>query len=164
MVDINEYGKYYSAFDHKVHEVKRTFFVDSWIWDMHIALEPLHMILNPEKEIQKIRSYIKMYEQGGSMPSFALIFGDWPAMTGKYAAAWMTDAWFKGLRDFDLKTAYEGLRKNSLESTLIPWRKGPRTAIDDFTTNTDICPVCEKVKKKPFRLWILFGKNGRLFR
>ncbi|MCD6596911.1 MAG: glycoside hydrolase family 92 protein, partial [Bacteroidales bacterium] len=48
MVDINEYGKYYSAYDHKVHETDEPFFVDNWIWDNYIALEPLHMILNPD--------------------------------------------------------------------------------------------------------------------
>ena len=40
----------------------------------------------------------------------------------------MTDAWFKGLRDFDLKTAYEGLRKLP-RINAHSWRKGPRTAL-----------------------------------
>ena len=132
MVDINEYGKYYSAYDHQVHNSDEPFYVDNWIWDNYIALEPLHMILNPEMATQRIRSYISMYEQGGTMPSFALVFGDWPAMTGNFAASWMADAWFKGLRDFDLETAYQGLRKNSLDATLIPWANGPRTVLDDF--------------------------------
>ncbi len=132
MVDINEYGKYYSAFDHKVHESDEPFFVDNWIWDTYIALEPLGMILDPVKETQKIKSYIKMYQQGGTIPQFALIFGDWPAMTGNFVAAWMTDAWFKGLRDFDIETAYEGLRKNALEQTLLPWKNGPKFELDYF--------------------------------
>jgi predicted alpha-1,2-mannosidase len=132
MVDINEYGKYYSAFDRKIHESDEPFFVDNWIWDTYIALEPLGMILDPEKETQKIKSYVKMYEQGGTIPQFALVFGDWPAMTGNFAAAWMTDAWFKGLRDFDLETAYEGLKKNSLDQTLLPWRNGEKCELDYF--------------------------------
>ena len=133
MVDINEYGKYYSAYDHKVHESPEPFFVDSWIYDFSIALGPLQMILNPGMEIHKIKSYIKMYEQGGWMPSFALIDGDWPAMTGNYTAVWMADAWFKGLRNFDIKKAYEGLKKNSLEATVLPWRNGPgNSPLDSF--------------------------------
>lgn len=140
MVDINEYGKYYSAFDRQVHESNEPFYVDNWIWDNYIALEPLHTILNPEKEVQKIRSYIKMYEQGGSMPSFGVTFGDWPAMTGNHAASWIADAWSKGLRNFDLKKAYEGLKKNSLESTLIPWRNGPLTALDSFYNEKGFMP------------------------
>ena len=132
MVDINENGKYYSAYDRKVHESDKPFFVDNWIWDTYIALEPLHTILRPDVETDKIRSYIEMYRQGGSMPSFALVTGDWPAMTGNFAAVWMADTWFKGLQDFDLKTAYEGARKNSLDATLIPWRNVDKTPLDDF--------------------------------
>ncbi|MEO5603301.1 MAG: GH92 family glycosyl hydrolase [Cyclobacteriaceae bacterium] len=133
MVDINENGSYYSGYDHSVHESPEPFFVDSWIYDFSIALGPLQMILNPEMEVYKIKSYIKMYEQGGWMPSFALIDGDWPAMTGNYTAVWMADAWFKGLRNFDIKKAYEGLRKNSLEATILPWRNGPaNSSLDSF--------------------------------
>ncbi|GAA4084068.1 GH92 family glycosyl hydrolase [Mucilaginibacter panaciglaebae] len=132
MVDINEHGKYYSAYDHAVHQSNKPFFIDNWIWDTYIALGPLHMILDPAKEQDKINSYITMYQQSDWMPSFALIFGDWPAMTGNHAASWMADAWFKGLRNFDLKSAYAGLRKNSLEATLLPWNNGPATVLDSF--------------------------------
>ncbi|MBE9660792.1 GH92 family glycosyl hydrolase [Mucilaginibacter myungsuensis] len=132
MVDINEGGKYYSNYDHQIHQSTKPFFVDNWIWDTYIALGPLHMILDPDKELDKINSYVDMYKQGGWMPSFALIFGDWPAMTGNHAATWMADAWFKGIRNFDLKTAYQGLRKNSVEATLLPWNNGAPTKLDSF--------------------------------
>ncbi|MCK5703094.1 MAG: glycoside hydrolase family 92 protein, partial [Cyclobacteriaceae bacterium] len=33
MIDINEVGQYYSAYDHKVHESDHPFFVDDWVWD-----------------------------------------------------------------------------------------------------------------------------------
>jgi len=131
MVDINEYGRYYSSFDGQVHEDSEPFFTDNWMWDTHISLEPLQTILDPEQETRKIDSYIKMYQQGGCMPSFAVIWGNWAAMTGNYAAVWMADSWAKGLR-FDLETALKGLKKNSLEETLLPWRNGPQTSIDVF--------------------------------
>lgn len=132
MVDINEYGRYYSAFDQKVHQSDQPFYVDNWLWDTYIALEPLFMILNPDKALQRIRSYLTMYEQSGWMPSFAVVFGDWPAMTGNNAAIWMTDAWAKGLRDFDFDKAYEGIKKASLEATLLPWNNGLATSLDSF--------------------------------
>ena len=131
MVDISEYGRYYSAFDHKVHEDSRPFYVDNWLWDTYVSLEPLQTILNPAQEEDKLRSYVQMYQQGGTMPSFAVVWGDWPAMTGNFAAVWMADSRAKGL-DFDLETAYEGVRANSLEATLLPWRNGPKCELDDF--------------------------------
>ena len=131
MVEASEYGRYYSPYDGRVHEDSRPFYNDNWIWDTHVALEPLMTILDPSREEDKIDSYIRMYRQGGTMPSFAVVWGDWPAMTGNYAAVWMADALAKGLV-FDIDTAYEGLRKNALEETLLPWSNGPRTVLDDF--------------------------------
>jgi alpha-1,2-mannosidase, putative len=141
MVDINEHGQYFSGFDQRVHTSDAPFFMDNWVWDSYIAHHPLNMILDPEKDQAMIRSYIEMYKQSGWMPSFAVVFGDWPAMVGNHASAWMADAWAKGLRDFDVKTAYEGLRKNSLEATLIPWRNGPPSELDDFFNEHGYMPA-----------------------
>ena len=131
MVDISEYGRFYSAFDHQVHQSDRPFYNDNWLWDTHISLEPLQTILNPEMEQDKLQSYVEMYKQCGTVPSFAVIWGDWPAMTGNYAAVWMADALAKGLK-FDVEKGYEGVRHNALEETLLPWRNGPRCVLDKF--------------------------------
>ena len=131
MIDINEYGHYYSAFDHQVHETDKPFYTDNWIWDTHVALEPLQTILNPRMEEEKLNSYVEMYRQCGEMPSFATIFGAWAAMTGNYAATWMADAVSKGL-NFDIEDGYAGARHNALECTLLPWQDGEKTELDVF--------------------------------
>ena len=140
MVNISEDGRYYSSFDHQVHTDPRPFYVDNWIWDMYRALQPLQVLLNPEQQADEIQSYVRMYQQSGVMPSFAVLFGDTPCMIGNHAAAWMDDAWFKGVRNFDLKTAYEGIKKNSLDATLLPWRNGPKTPLDDFYNERGFFP------------------------
>jgi len=148
MVNINEYGKYYSSYDHKIHANNRPFYVDNWIWDMYLAQEPLQLILNPEREGDKIQSYVNMYEQSGWMPSFALVFGDNPCMTGNHAAAWMADSWFKDVRNFDVKKGYEGLKKNSLEATLLPWKNGPMTKLDTFYAKNSYFPALKIDEKE----------------
>lgn len=140
MVDINEYGRFFSAWDRQVHESDEPFYVDNWVWDTHIALEPLQTILNPEMEVQKINSFIEMYKESGVMPRFALTSGEWAGMTGNFTAVWMWDAWQKGLR-FDMETAYEGFRKNSLERSLLPWYSGPATPLDSFYTEHGYFPA-----------------------
>ncbi|WP_224996282.1 GH92 family glycosyl hydrolase [Cesiribacter sp. SM1] len=132
MIDITEQGQYYSAYDHKVHKADRPFYVDNWIWDTYLSLEPLQMILNPEMESDKISSYIRMYQQSGWMPSFAVLWGEHACMTGNHAAVWIADAWMKGVRNYDLPAAYEGLKKNALQGTLLPWRYGPMCSLDTF--------------------------------
>lgn len=148
MVNITEDGHYYSAYDHKVHKDERPFYIDNWIWDNFRSLEPLHLILNPKMEADKIQSYVRMYEQSGWMPSFSILWGDNPCMNGNHAAGWFADAWFKGVCDFDLPKAYEGLRKNSLEATLLPWRNGPKCALDDFYNKNGYFPSLTEGEKE----------------
>jgi predicted alpha-1,2-mannosidase len=150
MINITEDGRYYSAFDHKVHEDARPFYVDNWLWDTFRALEPLQTLLNPDKEADKIQSYVRMYQQSGVMPTFAILTGNYACMNGNHAAPWIADAWFKGVRNFDLPTAYEGVRKRSLEMTLLPWRLGPKSPLDDFYNEHGYMPALRPGEKETY--------------
>lgn len=148
MVNISEDGRYYSAFDHQVHQDARPFYVDNWLWDTYRALEPLQTILNPEMEADKVQSYVRMYEQSGWLPAFAVLWGNHECMTGNPAAPWITDVWAKGVTNFDLATAYAGLKKNSLEGTWLPWRKGPKSSLDDFLDEHGYMPALHPGEKE----------------
>ena len=140
MVNITEDGKYYSAFDHQVHEDARPFYVDNWLWDTYRALEPLQTLLHPEMEADKVQSYVRMYEQSGWMPEFAVLWGNHECMTGNPIAPWVADVWSKGITNFDLASAYAGIKKNSLEGTWLPWRRGPKSVLDDFLNEHGYMP------------------------
>ena len=140
MVNITEDGQYYSAFDRQVHQDARPFYVDNWLWDTYRALEPLQTLLNPEMEADKVQSYVRMYEQSGWMPVFAILWGNHECMTGNHAAAWMADVWAKGVTNFDLSAGYAGVRKNSVEGTWLPWRRGPKCSLDDFLAEHGYMP------------------------
>jgi predicted alpha-1,2-mannosidase len=132
MVNITEDGRYYSGFDHQVHQDARPFYVDNWLWDTYRAMEPLQTLLNPDMQADKIQSYVRMYQQSGIMPTFAIVSGPYACMNGNHSAPWFADAWFKGVRNFDLPTAYEGVRKRSLEVTMLPWSLAAKGPLDDF--------------------------------
>ncbi len=148
MVSITEAGQYYSAFDHQVHQDARPFYVDNWLWDTYRALEPLQTLLNPEMEADKLQSYVRMYEQLGWMPNFAVLWGNHECMTGNHAAPWMADAWAKGVTNFDITTAYAGLKKNSVEGTWLPWRRGPKSSLDDFLAEHGYMPALHPGEKE----------------
>jgi predicted alpha-1,2-mannosidase len=141
MVNITEDSQYYSSFDHQVHQDPRPFYVDDWLWDTYRALEPLQTLLNPEMESDKLQSYVRAYQQLGWMPEFSVLWGNHACMTGNPAAPWMADAWDKGITNFDLATAYAGLKKNSLEGTWLPWRRGPKSSLDDFLDEHGYMPA-----------------------
>ncbi|MFN8256319.1 MAG: GH92 family glycosyl hydrolase [Bacteroidales bacterium] len=133
MVNISEEGKYFSGFDDKVHNDNgRAFFVDDWLWDTYRSLHPLMTILNPDLQSDMVNSYTLMYEQSGWMPGFPQVYGDFPAMIGFHSAALVWDCYQKGIRNFNVEKAYEGLRKNALHATMLPWRSGPMCRLDSF--------------------------------
>ncbi len=132
MIDITEGEKYYSNYDGKVHEAERDFYVDDWIWDTYLALHPLRTILDPEMESDMIQSYIAMYKQSGWMPTFPVLWGDNPCMNGFHSTIMILDAYRKEIRNFDLGTAYEGMKKNANDATMLPWRNGPSCMLDSF--------------------------------
>lgn len=133
MIDISEYGQYYSGYDGKIHQSDRPFFVDDWIWDTYLAKHPLTSILNPDMQSDVLNSYVTMYEQSGWMPTFPQVFGNHLCMNGYRSSALFIDAYRKGISGFDIRKAYEGIKKNLTRGTLIPWRQGtPKTGIDDF--------------------------------
>ena len=151
MVDISEDGRYYSAYDHKVHTDARPFYVDDWSWDTYRAHHPLRLILDPAKEADMIQSYIRMYEQSGWLPSFPQAFGDMGGMIGHHQAAIIADAWIKGVRTFDVDSAYAGLKKNAMHGTMLPWREGPATVLDDFYRQHGYFPALDPGAPEPVK-------------
>jgi predicted alpha-1,2-mannosidase len=133
MVDISEYGRYYSGYDKQVHpDGDRPFYVDDWLWDTFRSQHPLLTILDPGRQSEMVQSYVDMFEQSGWMPGFPQFFGDFPAMIGFHSAALVWDSYQKGITQFDVEKAYEGLKKNAMEATMLPWRSGPMCSLDSF--------------------------------
>jgi len=133
MVNISEDGRYFSGYDGKIHDDGgRPFFVDDWLWDTYRSLHPLMLILNPLQQADMVESYIRMYDQSGWMPGFPQFYGDFPAMIGFHSAALVWDTYQKGVKNFDVEKAYEGLRKNATQATMLPWRSGSMCSLDSF--------------------------------
>jgi predicted alpha-1,2-mannosidase len=131
MTDITEDGKYFSGYDEKVHDANgHDFYVDDGVWDTFRSEHPLQTLLDARQQEDIVRSYIRMFQQSGWMPSFPSAAGEQAVMIGHHAAELILDLYEKGYRDFDVEAAYAGIRKNATEATLLPWSRGPLTALD----------------------------------
>jgi predicted alpha-1,2-mannosidase len=137
--NISEYGKYYSGFDHQVHEtVGHDFYQLGESWGSFRSLNPLGLILEPERQNDFVRSYLRAFEQTNWLGDAAL---KERVMTGWHETASITDAYRKGFRDYDVEKAYSGMRKNLMEATKIPWRNGPATELDTFYNQKGFFPA-----------------------
>lgn len=133
-VCLSEDGRYFSAFDQKVHEDGGTpFYTDDWIWDTYRAAHPLRALIQPWKEEDIIESYLRMAEQMGTkwMPTFPEMTGDTRRMNSNHGVAMVADAVEKGLK-VDVERGYEYCKKGITEKTLAPWCGKKRGYIDDY--------------------------------
>lgn len=143
-VCISEGGRYFSAFDGKVHEdAGKPFFTDDWIWDTYRATHPLRVMIDAEEEVNIINSYLLMAEQMGNnwMPTFPEITGDSRRMNSNHAVATVIDGYAKGLKGFDLEKAYIACKKGIEEKTLIPWSGAPAGWLDEFYKEKGYIPA-----------------------
>ncbi len=133
-VCLSEEGRYFSAFDGKVHyDDGVPFYTDDWIWDTYRAAHPLRALVFPTEEENIIESYLRMAEQMGTkwMPTFPEMTGDTRRMNSNHGVAMVADALYKGLK-VDADRAFEYCRKGIEEKTLAPWCGKPAGWIDAF--------------------------------
>ena len=84
------------------------------LWDTYRNVHQLLTLLYPERQLQMVRSMIEMYREHGWLPKWELYGRETYTMEGDPATAVIADTWLKGLRDFDISTAYEAMRKSAL--------------------------------------------------
>lgn len=150
-INLSEDGRYYSAFDGKIHEDGgRPFYTDDWIWDTYRATHPLRVLIDNERENDIINSYLLMAEQMGTdwMPTFPEVTGDTRRMNSNHAVATVIDAYRKGLRGFELEKAYIVCKKGIEEKTLIPWSAAPAGWLDDFYKEHGYIPALRPGEKE----------------
>ena len=83
------------------------------LWDTYRNLHQLHTLLYPKKQLDMVRSMIDMYKEGGWLPRWELYSRETLTMEGDPAIPVIVDTWMKGLRDFDVETAYEAMYKSA---------------------------------------------------
>lgn len=89
------------------------YYDDFSMWDTYRALHPLLHIIAPQKSGEMMQSLTLKYQQGGWLPIFPCWNSYTAAMVGDHSIATLADAYIKGVRNFDVATAYEGARKNA---------------------------------------------------
>lgn len=96
----------------KVEEGQNRYTVFS-LWDTYRNLHQLMTLVYPDRQIDMVRSMIDMYKEWGWMPKWELYGRETFTMEGDPAIPVIADTWLKGLRDFDIETAYEAFTKSA---------------------------------------------------
>ena len=83
------------------------------LWDTYRNVHQLLTLLYPDKQLDMVRSMINMYKEWGWMPKWELYGRETWTMEGDPSIPVIADTWLKGLRDFDIETAYEAFYKSA---------------------------------------------------
>ena len=83
------------------------------LWDTYRNVHQLMTLVYPERQLDMVRSMIDMYREGGWLPRWELIGRETLTMEGDPAIPVIVDTWLKGLRGYDIETAYEAMLKSA---------------------------------------------------
>ncbi|KAI0762350.1 glycosyl hydrolase family 92-domain-containing protein [Fomes fomentarius] len=115
----SEDGKYYSGYDDKVHEGES--YTGYSIWDTYRAAWAWQILLAPERIPGMVQSMLQDYLEGGWLPMWKNIVETNIMVVGTHADSLIAEAVVKGIRGFDLETAYEAVRKDATVPPVDDW-------------------------------------------
>jgi len=98
----------YRGTDNAVHRASFPYYDAYSLWDTFRTKYPLLSLIQPQVLQDIVRSFVLIYEQGGR-------YWPYPTTRREHTAAVIADAYFKGLRQFDLEKAYQGMRRDAYE-------------------------------------------------
>lgn len=84
------------------------------LWDTYRNVHPLLSLVYPERQLDMVRTMIAMYRESGWLPKWELFGRETLTMEGDPSIPVIADTWLRGLRDFDVQTAYEAMRKGAV--------------------------------------------------
>jgi predicted alpha-1,2-mannosidase len=136
------------AEDSLIHQAQGFDYYDDFsMWDTYRAVHPLLTILEPKKTSHMVKSLLLKAEQGGWMPIFPAWNNYTSAMIGDHATAMISDAYAKGIRDFQTDTAWKYMAKNAFifNDDVASYKAGKgRRALDSYL-KYHFLPMEEKV-------------------
>ena len=109
----------YRGMDAKVHQSKEhTHYTVFSLWDTYRAAHPLYTIIEQERTNDFIKTFIEKYKNGGIMPIWDLAANYTGCMIGYHAVPVIADAYLKGIRDYDVATAFEAMQHSATRDKL----------------------------------------------
>lgn len=111
----NDVNGDYTGFDKQVHRASDfRYFTDLSLWDTFRTVHPLFTLIAPKDQRDMMVSLVKMCEQGGVLPRWPSGCGYTGSMLGASADIVISESYLKGIRGFDVNTAYQAMRKAAL--------------------------------------------------
>ncbi|MEG1615531.1 MAG: GH92 family glycosyl hydrolase [Bacteroidales bacterium] len=83
------------------------------LWDTYRNVHQLLSLVYPDRQLDMVNTMIDMYKENGWLPKWELFGRETFTMEGDPSIPVIVDTWKRGLRDFDVETAYEAMYKSA---------------------------------------------------
>jgi predicted alpha-1,2-mannosidase len=83
------------------------------LWDTYRAEHPLFTIIERDRTVDFIKTFLAQYEQGGLLPVWELAANETYCMIGYHGVPVIADAYIKGIRDYDARAALEAMKASA---------------------------------------------------
>ena len=111
-------GKYRGT-DLKIHTADNfTNYTVFSLWDTYRATHPLYTIIEQEKTLDFIKTFLHQYKFGGQLPVWELAGNYTGCMIGYHSVSVIADAFVKGIDDFDTELAFEAMKNSAMKDNL----------------------------------------------
>ncbi|MBN2071307.1 MAG: GH92 family glycosyl hydrolase [Candidatus Krumholzibacteriota bacterium] len=88
------------------------------LWDTYRAAHPLFTIIEPERTVDFMKTFLRQYKEGGALPVWELGANETGCMIGYHAVPVIADAYIKGIDDFDSELALEAMISSASQDHL----------------------------------------------
>lgn len=85
------------------------------LWDTFRAQQPLLTLTDPGRVSDIIKSMLAYYRVEGALPVWTLYGNETNTMTGYHSIPVIAEAYFKGIRNFDVEEAYEAMKTTMMQ-------------------------------------------------
>ena len=118
----NDVNNEYLGMDGKVHKTAgHNHYSVLSLWDTFRAAHPLYTLINPDVQLDVVKTMLDDYRDSGWGPKWKLANKETSIMPGTWADVVIPDAYMKGIRDFDTEAAFALVKKNA---TVVGRRNG----------------------------------------
>ena len=109
----------YRGMDLEIHETKDfEYYTVFSLWDTYRAAHPLYTIIEQERTNDFINTFLAKYDEGGIMPIWDLSACYTGCMIGYHAVPVISDAYLKGITNYDTEKALEAMKHSATRDKL----------------------------------------------
>lgn len=109
----------YRGMDLKIHQNNEfDYYTVFSLWDTYRAAHPLYTIIEPERTIDFIKTFLAKFDEGGIIPIWDLSANYTGCMIGYHAIPVIADAYLKGIRGFDAEKAFTAMKHSAMQDKL----------------------------------------------